>query len=189
MGKRSDFPRRERDYYPTPVSAVLPLIDHLPARFSYIEPCAGDGALVRALYSFAGVAHDGTFRPSLEYASDVCPVGRDAEPVCDTKDAFSITNAPTGVDFFITNPPWSRSILHPLILHLSSIRPTWLLFDGDWMHTIQAAPYLKRCRKIVSVGRVKWIPGSPYSGKNDCAWYFFDHATSDGAVDFCCRRW
>ena len=47
MGKRSDFERIPRDYYPTPYEAVLPLIPHLPQKpFSYAEPCAGDGALV-----------------------------------------------------------------------------------------------------------------------------------------------
>ena len=30
MGKRSSFPRRERDKYPTPLSAVLPLLECLP---------------------------------------------------------------------------------------------------------------------------------------------------------------
>jgi hypothetical protein len=40
---------------------------------------------------------------------------------------------------FITNPPWDRKVLHPLIEHLSSIAPTWLLFDADWMHTKQSS--------------------------------------------------
>ena len=42
MGKRSDFERVPRDYYPTPIEAVEPLIDHLPYSFDYVEPCAGD---------------------------------------------------------------------------------------------------------------------------------------------------
>jgi hypothetical protein len=46
MGKRSNFERLPRDYYPTPLAAVEPLIDHLPYSFDYIEPCAGDGRLV-----------------------------------------------------------------------------------------------------------------------------------------------
>ena len=28
MGKRSDFERRERDFYPTPEEAVLPLLSY-----------------------------------------------------------------------------------------------------------------------------------------------------------------
>ena len=47
MGKRSDYERVERDFYPTPWQAVEPLIPHLPKNFAFAEPCAGDGALVR----------------------------------------------------------------------------------------------------------------------------------------------
>ena len=175
MGKRSDFARRERDFYPTPVAAVEPLILHLPERFTYIEPCCGDGALVRALSSFEDVAHDGRFCPTLEYASDIAPSGNmDAR----TLDAFRIENVAPGVDLFVTNPPWDRKILHRLIVHLSEIRPTWLLFDADWMHTQQASQYLKYCRQIVSVGRVKWIRDSPHTGKDNVCWYLFDYGAS-----------
>jgi hypothetical protein len=184
MGKRSDFARRERDFYPTPVAAVEPLIPHLPERFTYIEPCFGDGALVRALSSFEGVAHGGRFCPMLEYASDIeLPPTRHGLRAY-VKDALAIEEAEADVDFFITNPPWSRPILHRLILHLSEIRPTWLLFDADWMHTKQAAPYLEYCRKIVSVGRVKWIPDSPHTGKDNACWYLFDYGTSATPPEF-----
>ena len=201
MGKRSDFARKKRDFYPTPVSAVEPLIPHLPERFTYIEPCSGDGALIRALSSFEGVAHGGKFCPILEYASDISPswkvkpltaiAGHDEErPNCGhgfkayIRDVFDIEDADMNVDFFITNPPWSRDVLHPLIMHLSAIRPTFLLFDADWMHTKQAAPYLPYCKKIVSVGRVKWIPHSPHSGKDNCAWYLFDADAGQRSIDF-----
>jgi len=49
-----------------------------------------------------------------------------------------------------------------------------LLFYADWMHTKQSIPYMPYCHKIVSVGRVKWIPGSKSVGKDNCAWYLFD---------------
>jgi len=36
MGKRSNFDRIERDFYPTPIEAVEPLLDHLPyGEFDY----------------------------------------------------------------------------------------------------------------------------------------------------------
>ena len=203
MGKRSNFERKERDFYPTPVSAVEPLIPHLPERFTYIEPCSGDGALIRALSSFEGVAHGGKFCPILEYASDISPswkikpltaiAGHDEEPPnCGNglrayiRDAFDIEDADMNVDFFITNPPWSRDVLHPMLMHLSAILPTWLLFDADWMHTKQAAPYLIYCKKIISVGRVKWIPDSRHTGKDNAAWYLFETDTRhpSSSVDF-----
>ena len=106
----------------------------------------------------------------LEYASDIAPNG---DMAARTLDAFEIEDAAPGVDWFITNPPWSRPVLHRLILHLSEMRPTWLLFDADWMHTKQASEYLEYCRKIVSVGRVSWM-GNGVSGFDNCAWYLFD---------------
>ena len=44
MGKRSNFERREADFYPTPRAAVLPLIPYLRGIRTFAEPCAGDGA-------------------------------------------------------------------------------------------------------------------------------------------------
>jgi hypothetical protein len=153
----------EKDFWPTPLEAVAPLIPHLQFR-RFIEPCAGDGALIKHL-SLYGVECVG--------AGDVAP--RCAAAV--RKDVFDWTDKDAdelGVDCFITNPPWSRSILHPLIDHLRNIRPTWLLFDADWMHTVQAGPIITGCSDIVSVGRVKWIPDSPNSGMDNAAWYLFD---------------
>lgn len=163
MGKRSDFERIERDFYPTPKEAVTPLLPHLDILKSYIEPCAGDGALVQHLPL------------DCIFASDIRPMNdriheKDALNYC----AVTIVNA----DYFITNPPWDRKVLHPLIEHLSNLLPTWLLFDADWMHTRQSSELIKRCRKIVSVGRIKWIPKSTMTGKDNCCWYLFDRVSS-----------
>ena len=46
MGKRSNFERKLRDFYPTPREAVEPLIPHLPKTGLFSEPCAGDGQLI-----------------------------------------------------------------------------------------------------------------------------------------------
>jgi hypothetical protein len=156
MGKRSAYPRHARDFYKTPIEAVAPLLPHLSAR-TFAEPCCGDGALVRHLQSHG-------LQCSL--ASDIKPRGYGQQ-----QDALSIAFVPQQ---FMTNPPWSREILHGLIEHLSDLAPTWLLFDADWMHTKQAVPHLKRCSKIVSVGRVKWIAGTAMTGKDNVAWYLFD---------------
>ena len=48
MGKRSEYVRKERDFYPTPFDAYKPLIEHLPKeQFGFAEPCAGDGTLIK----------------------------------------------------------------------------------------------------------------------------------------------
>ena len=176
MGKRSTFERRPQDAYDTPAEAVLPLAPHLPETFTDWEPCAGSGELTGHLWDiFGGDAF-------LVAASDIAP----RHPEIDHADA--LTAPDPGAGFIITNPPWTRSILHPMIERFSDMCPTWLLFDADWMHTLQAAPYLPRLRKIVSVGRVKWIPDSPHTGKDNCAWYLFDKP-SDGLPVFIGRQW
>jgi len=55
MGKRSNFERRERDFYATPVKAVQPLIPHLRAIRTFAEPCVGEEDLVRHLEAEAGL--------------------------------------------------------------------------------------------------------------------------------------
>ena len=90
-------------------------------------------------------------------------------------DVFDLLDS-RGADVFITNPPWDRKILHPLINHLSNMAPTWLLFDADWMHTRQSREYIKYCSMIVSVGRIKWFGNM--TGKDNCAWYLFDKETT-----------
>lgn len=160
MGKRSTFDRLPRDYYPTPAEAVAPLLPHLGPQTVFAEPCAGDGALIRHLET-AGIA--------CAEALDIAPQG----PGIYQQDALNWKPA-TAANCIITNPPWDRSVLHPMITHFSAQRPTWLLFDADWIHTRQAAPFMPWLHKVVSVGRVKWIPGSKMTGKDNCAWYNFD---------------
>jgi hypothetical protein len=170
MGKRSTFDRIPRDFYPTPAEAVAPLLPHLPADFSFVEPCAGAGDLVRHI--------EGPGRRCI-WAFDIEPQSDDVR----VSDAFNMRLFNWGPpDLIITNPPWDRSVLHPMIAHFSAQRPTWLLFDADWMHTRQSAPFMPWLRKVVSVGRVKWIPGSKMTGKDNCAWYNFDQHVEGPAV-------
>lgn len=162
MGKRSDFQRVERDFYPTPREAVLPLLKHLEPKTRFVEPCAGDGTLI----------------DHLEKAGHWCVEAVDIEPkragiAIDDATTYDL-GEPELMDCFITNPPWNRKILHPIIKNLSNQHPTWLLFDADWPHTMQSMPYMNRLRKIIAVGRIKWIPNSPFVGKDNCCWYLFD---------------
>jgi len=166
MGKRSTFERIERDYYRAPYAAVEPLILHLPEILRYCEPCAGDGALINHLNSFGY---------ECKFACDIEPQDQDIVK-CNALNIYQPLFEGRNIDYIITNPPWSRNILHPMIDHFRKLAPTWLLFDADWMFTKQAAPYLPYCQKIVSVGRVKWFPDSDNTGKDNAAWYLFlDH--------------
>jgi hypothetical protein len=191
MGKRSNFERIERDYYKTTdLNAVRPLIDHLNfgnCETRYVEPCAGDGSLVHCL---GGLCSD------LK-----CVVAADIEPQAPsimqmnalhwTKEELANYELPfQHIQYFITNPPWTRNLLHPIIDRLSSVLPTWLLLDADWMHTKQAVPYLNYCERIVSIGRVKWMQGTKMTGKDNCCWYLFSKArqSSDFSSAFYGRK-
>jgi hypothetical protein len=154
MGKRSIFERREGDFYPTPAAAVLPLIPHLRGIRSFAEPCCGDGALVRHLESHG---------LRCTYQGDIA-AGQDALAIDQYGDA----------DAVITNPPWTRLLLHPLISHFQKIGPTWLLLDQDWAATKQAVPFLTCCTDILPIGRQIWILGTTMHGKDNAAWYRFD---------------
>lgn len=169
MGKRSNFKRRPQDAYDTPWKAVRPLYHFLPEPVWFWEPCAGKGDLIRALES------DG------HYCTGALDIKPRFEGV-DEGDALRSFPCATS-NRIITNPPWTREILHPMIDRFSGMLPTWLLFDADWMHNAHATPYLEYCRKIVSVGRVKWIPDSKFAGKDNCAWYLFDKF-GEGETEF-----
>jgi hypothetical protein len=158
MGKRSSFERRANDYYPTPKEAVLPLLPHLPPNSTFVEPCAGDGRLVRHLEEEGHKCH---------YSCDIEP--HDVRIF--KRDALEIPHV--AADFVITNPPFTRPILHSLIDHFAPMAPTFFLIDANWMFTKQAGPYLERCKKIITIGRVKWIEGTNQAGKDDSCWYLF----------------
>lgn len=177
MGKRSDFKRISKDKYmtwdPRPVRALQP---HLPPRITYAEPCAGNGDLVKSMKWYG---HD------CVYACDIQP-GRGRDWI-EKRDALSLDKRwrrRAGAQMFVTNTPWSRELLHALIGHLSSLLPTWILLDADYMHTRQAGPYLEKCSHIVSAGRVRWIKGSSDDGVDNVAWYFFPHREHTGGPRF-----
>lgn len=171
MGKRSDFDRKDKDFYVTPIEAVRPLIPHLRFRGTilYTDPCYGTGAIEEALNELSSNHY-------IYMAYDLYPELSNglAKKANATKFGYS-----SAAHCFITNPPWDRSkkngeILHKIIDNLAGQKPTWLLFDSDWAFTKQSAPYMKYCVKMVAVGRVKWFEDSKSTGKDNCAWYLFD---------------
>jgi hypothetical protein len=169
MGKRSDFKRIERDNYATPAAACAPLLPWLPPRTRFIEPCAGEGVLAghlkRAVHILVG-------------ASDLPTDARVARYEIPT-DAI-----------FCTNPPfWGQPAnLHPLIINLSDHAPTWLLMSADWLHNRSSAPLMPRLRMIVSIGRVKWIANSPFTGKDNCIWAMFERPSAWATTRFVGRN-
>jgi hypothetical protein len=165
MGKRSDRPRLPRDFYPTPQKAVEPLIPHLWDIEWYVEPCAGNGALVEAICNLEG--------PNFEWAGDLEPM----------KDGIEEHDAREGLPYLkyanaiITNPPHKKDVLFPLLdIWLESCKIVWLLLNADVAHKISFAKYMAKCEKVVSIGRVKWFPESNAASLENFAWYRFGHS-------------
>ena len=98
MGKRSSFPRRERDCYPTPLSAVLPLLECLPPHTKFYEPCRGENDLVGHLTA-AGHVLVGSSDEELDARTTQYRIPEDL--------------------VFVTNPPWDRPTLHAILVNLS----------------------------------------------------------------------
>ena len=140
MSKRSQqFERNPRGLYPTPVSAVQPLLSHLPGGAQFDEPCAGNGALVGHLVA---AGH------RLGFASDIHPM---TDGIV-TLDALNVTHC--NGDMFITNPPWPEPNQRgepalAILMHLSALAPTWLLLPADFAHNVYFSGVEGRCRKIV----------------------------------------
>ena len=155
MGRRSNFLRIDKDAYDTPPEAVLPLLPYLHPGTRFIEPCGGKGALTAAVQAHGH---------QCVYTCDIAPR---ASGIIQ-RDALDLVGRDVlAADMIITNPPWTRECLHPLIDHFRQLRPTWA-------HTQQAGPLLRFCSRFVTVGRVKWIPGTLMTGKDDAAWFRFE---------------
>lgn len=170
MGKRSNLTvtDRPKDFWAT----VDP--DALPSKFiemvqgkTYAEPCYGDGDLEDLLME---VAH-------CKWRSDI----RETVGCSKVLDALDITKEDLkGIDMIITNPPFSWTMLKPLLDYLPTLKPTWFLLPADLAHNVRMGPYMKNCAHIVSVGRLFWMENKVKGVDNYC-WYRFhdswDHGT------------
>ena len=161
MGKRSDFKRIDRDLYRTfDPKAGRALASVTGESKTYIEPFAGAGDLVDQLPEYLHCMRK----------SDIVPLREDIEQ----KDAFSYTKEDfKDIDWMITNSPWDRKIFHRAIEHFVPIVDCWFLIDANWIWTKQAQSYMnKYVTDVVPIGRMKWIPETKMSGKDDCVWLF-----------------
>jgi hypothetical protein len=156
------------NFWPTPASAVEPLVPELrqdlpaPPRAYFVEPCAGDGALVRAL-RLHGIA---------------CRVAFDTEP----RDSIVRRGDASRVDWtvadgapaipVVTNPPWARHLLEPILVNIIGTRVIWLLLPLDYATNLWTNPYMRYVNRIVPLGRVSW-KGNGRGGMENSAWFRF----------------
>lgn len=110
MGKRSEFRRLKADCYdtfdPKPVERLLPFLHGVT---TFVEPCAGRGDL----------------KDQLEDAGLLCTLAMDKEPRADgIYQMDALDDWERGhADVIITNPPWTRVLLHEMIIHFQKRSP------------------------------------------------------------------
>jgi len=169
LGKRELIKkeRNPRDFYGTiDPAAVEALAPFLNPQTRYVEPCAGEGHLISLLASVAPLVR--------------CVGAYDIEPQTPTvvqRNCLSLTARDTlPADVFITNPPFHWGMLQPILDHLPDLLPTWLLLPADVAHNRRMAPYMNRCSKMVSVGRLYWFlneDGKAIKGVDNFCFYQF----------------
>lgn len=166
MGKRSSYRKRRHDFYETPAISLLPILPHLPPKVKFVEPTAGRAHFILGMEEHGHRCVE---------AYDIKQRRHKWHGEIKQADVLDPKWKPRRKhDYIITNPPWSRHLLHEMIVKFSDISPTWLMFDSDWYWTVQSIPFKPRLVKIVTVGRVKWIKNSKSSGVDNVSFYLFD---------------
>ena len=162
MGKRDGgkFERAERDFYSTiDPSCMVPAFVERVKGLKYAEPCWGSGELERLLEPYAECV----------WRSDIEPQCKG----CKRKNAVDLSiDDLQGCDLVITNSPYQWPMLKPLLDHLPTVKPTWLLLPADYMHNIRMGPYMKQCTTVITIGRMYWLPNKVKGVSNMC-WYKF----------------
>jgi hypothetical protein len=183
MGKHSDMDRKERDFYSTPLAATAPLVPYLGGIRGYIEPFAGDGRLID---NFKLLAPD----MKCVWASDMEPLAEGIEKEdfdeIDTTD-LTMSMIEFHADAIISNPPWlnTPSSGYQLFRFINKMCkggfPVIMLLNANlvnnkssWQNKVHGRSLMELCYQVLPIGRVKWIDNSPFSAKEDSAWYFFN---------------
>jgi hypothetical protein len=166
--------RRDKDKYYTPLKAVEPLIPHLPEYGSFAEPCCGNGSLIKHIESLTDGGVVCFYAGDISPDQDCISVGGAKLPT-EKKDALTLTYGDIcSCDLIVTNSPFKWDTLQPMLDHLPKLKPTWLLLPFGYAANKRMAPYMKICRKVQPIGRVKWIEDSAASSTDDYMWALFD---------------
>ena len=120
--KRSPY-----DFYPTPKETIMSLINTLNKYDinigkKVLEPCAGDGALIRPIWQYCGQPDIQAYDIDESHMPQLAMLANDGDILCyGTRDILTLT--PKEVTYFntiITNPPFSNT--QEILEHLLEIR-------------------------------------------------------------------
>lgn len=177
MGKREleKKPKSPRDFYATiDPDAVKPLLPYIKG-LKYAEPMCGKGDLINLIGDTA----------ECRWASDIHMGEYFGITPMHWRDATTIDlDTFMGIDCIISNPPFSKALLLPIMDHLlKSGKPLWLLLPADMLHNKYMAPYMEKCELVLSIGRLCWFPcettGKMIKGVDNNCWYKFTHKKCD----------
>jgi len=173
VGKREANKKEKspRDYYSTiDPDAIKPLLPYLHDK-KYYEPCGGSGELITLVNALSNAKCLGS--------CDIHPL---KEGIIQ-KSCMSLSQKDLlGVDFLLSNPPFTKENLLPMIDHLASLKPTWLLLPADMLHNLYMVQHLRYCDIVLSVGRLCWFPdekGKFVKGVDNYCFYRFDKEKID----------
>jgi len=182
MSKRSSMEKMPRDLYETTDPKALPtkFLEFIRGK-TYAEPNCGSGQLINLIGDTARCMWASDIEPLAQSTSTEGLLGEFTrwDAMCLSKHELS------RCDLIIGNPPYTKSVLLPMIDHFISLKPTWLLLPASHMNNVYFAPYMERCSRIVSIGRLRWFKGSPHTSTDDFCWYFWQKgATEDTQTIF-----
>jgi len=173
MSKRSSFDKIPREYYPTTDPKAIPpkFIEFIRGK-TYAEPCCGEGDLTELLMDISSCR----WESDIEYRG----CGKQWDAMCLSKNELE------RCDLIITNPPYSRDVLLPMIDHFISLKPTWLLLPADMMHNLYFGDYMRKCSKVISVGRICWFPkeGKRVASTDNYMWAYWEQEADETETIF-----
>ena len=154
MGKRSSMEKMPRDLYETTDPKALPpkFLEFIKGK-TYAEPNCGSGQLINLIGDTARCMWASDIEPLAQSTSTEGLLGEFTrwDAMCLSKHELA------GCDLIIGNPPYTKGVLLPMIDHFVSLKPTWLLLPADMAHNVYFSDYMKRCSRVVSVGRLFWF--------------------------------
>jgi hypothetical protein len=178
--KKNSNKRIENDYYPTPSWCVDRLLDVLPIKDgNWLEPAAGDGAIIRAvgahktfMPTWTAVELQDRFKSVLEASVDPSRVHIE-----------SFLDAPLSkeYDVVITNPPFSKAL--EFIKKSIELEPEYvcMLLRLNFMGSGERSDFLRKYTPDIYV-----IPNRPsFNGKGtdsiEYAWFVWDRNKDYGS--------
>jgi hypothetical protein len=163
----------QASYWPSVADVLTPKLYNHVGNHRYVEPCAGNGALIRLLSSW---------RAKCTYACDVNP----REDWIESRDALTLDRSDLGnAQLVVTNPPFNSGFVYNFLdRYIPFGLPVWLLLPVDFGCRQTSGFVMPYCERMVVIGQIGWFIGSS-KGYRQFAWYKF----TDVKYNQCVFEW